>query len=452
MKLEPSLETLQQQIEFRVLLGPQAGSRLTLAPGDYDLGAGDDCSIILSGPKIRTLHARLSFDGEVPSLTPVEGSICDTQGNEITETIELDLGMPIEIGGIWISVDDVEAEWPNPTDVLPLAPPAAHPEPIEPASTNPPSTGSSVVARTGRARKLFFSVGASVGMVIIIVIAALLWNGHIAQPHQPALVQARAPVSDPPSLRKVRDIVATSGVGASIEISATRDQQVLVRGFVPDERTKSTLQQALLEVTPAPKLELFVDAEMMATAVQLIAEKIDPARAKLRVEGVNGGILSLEGAVNSQSVRESVMDLLSTGVPGLKRINSSIMLAEDLPQFLQDQLSEAGLLKKMQIIEKQPEFILRGTLNEDDMRRWETLIVNYTERYGKLLPVKASLRLALRKPPVQVQMIVGGAMPFVVTESGDRITRGGDINGNTLLIVKDNEIIFEGSERFRIAR
>jgi len=123
MKLEPSLETLQQQIELRVLLGPQAGSRLTLGPGDYDLGAGDDCSIILSGPKIQSLHARLSFDGEIPSLTPVEGSICDTQGNEITDTIELELGMPIEIGGIWISVDDVLADWPNPTDVLPLAPP-----------------------------------------------------------------------------------------------------------------------------------------------------------------------------------------------------------------------------------------------------------------------------------------------------------------------------------------
>jgi hypothetical protein len=144
--------------------------------------------------------------------------------------------------------------------------------------------------------------------------------------------------------------------------------------------------------------------------------------------------------------------LLSAGVPGLKRIHSSIILAEDLPQLLQDQLSEAGLLKKFQIIEKQPEFILRGTLNEDDMRRWETIIVNYTERYGKLLPVKANLRLALRKPPVQVQTIVGGVMPFVVTESGDRVTRGGDINGNTLLIIKDNEIIFEGSERFRISR
>ncbi len=146
------------------------------------------------------------------------------------------------------------------------------------------------------------------------------------------------------------------------------------------------------------------------------------------------------------------MDLLHAGVPGLKRINSSIVLAEDLPQLLQEQLAEAGLLKKMQIIDKQPEFILRGTLTEDEMRRWETLIVNYSDKYGKLLPVKASLRLAFRKPPVAVQSIVGGSMPFVMTESGDRVTRGGDINGNTLLFIKDNEIIFEGSERFRIAR
>ena len=47
---------------------------------------------------------------------------------------------------------------------------------------------------------------------------------------------------------------------------------------------------------------------------------------------------------------------------------------------------------------------------------------------------------------------VGGTTPFVTTENGDRITRGGDVNGNTLMIVKDTEIIFEGSERFRISR
>ncbi len=452
MKLEPSLETLQQQIELRVLLGPQAGSRLTLAPGDYDLGAGDDCTIILSGPKIQALHARLSFDGEIPTLTPVEGSICDTHGNEITETMELELGMPVEIGGIWISVDDVEAEWPNPTDVLPIAPAPAHPEPQEQAAEKSDPPPSSAAKKIAPAKKILFIAASVASMAAIVAVGAMLWRDYSAQPRQKVTMPIQAPLPDPPSMRKVRDIVATSGTGASIEISATRDQKVVIRGFVPDERTKTNLQKALLDVTPEPKVELFVDAELMATAIQLIAEKIDPSRAKLRVESVTGGVLSLEGAVITHSVRTSVMDLLHAGVPGLKHINSSVILAEDLPQLLQDQLSEAGLLKKMQIIEKQPEFILRGTINEDDMRRWETLIVNYSERYGKLLPVKATLRLALRKPPVHVQTIMGGAMPFVVTESGDRITRGGDINGNTLLFIKDNEIVFEGSERFRIAR
>ena len=79
--------------------------------------------------------------------------------------------------------------------------------------------------------------------------------------------------------------------------------------------------------------------------------------------------------------------------------SSSVVLAEDLPQILQDQLTEAGLLKKMQIIDRQPEFILRGSLAEDDMQRWESLIVKYSEKYGKLLPVKATIKLAYKNRP-----------------------------------------------------
>ena len=265
-------------------------------------------------------------------------------------------------------------------------------------------------------------------------------------------ITTRAVLADPPSMKKVRDIVASSGIGATIEISATRDRKVQVRGFVPDDRTAKSLQLALADVSPPPTVELHIDSLLMENAAQLIAEKIDAGRAKLKVESVTGGVLTLEGAVVSQSVRESIMDLLHAGLPDLKHVNASIVLAEDLPQILQDQLAETGLLKKMQIIDRQPEFILRGSLTEEDMQRWESLIVKFSEKYGKLLPVKATIKLTYRKPPVHVQAIVGGNTPFVITESGDRVTRGGDINGNTLLIVKDNEIIFEGSEKFRIAR
>ncbi len=454
MKLEPSLETLQKQIELRVLLGPQAGSRLTLAPGEYDLGAGDECEIILSGPKVEACHARLEFDGDSASITPIEGKISDAQGSEITDTLVLNLGMPIEIGGIWISVDDVEAEWPNPTDVVPIMPHLPHAEAgAQAVDSETPAQGETTdQVGSSRVRKILVISASFLGFIVLGISALFIAANVVDQQKKPSSTLAKPHVADPPSLKKVRDIIASSGVGATIEISVTPKQKVLVRGYAPDERTAKALQLALSEVSPAPQVELHTDAVLMETAVQLIAEKIDPRRAKLRIESVTGGVLTLEGAVISQSVRESVMDLLHSGLPDLKHIHSSIVLAEDLPQILQDQLTEAGLLKKMQIIDRQPEFILRGSLTEDDMQRWESLIVKYSEKYGKLLPVKATIKLAYKKPPIHVQAIIGGSMPFVVTESGERVTRGGDINGNTLLTVKDNEIIFEGSEKFRIAR
>lgn len=452
MKLEPSLETLQKQIELRVLLGAQAGSRLTLAPGDYELGAGDDCAIILSGPKIESLHALLSFDGETPSITPQEGKVSDAQGNEITGTFVLDLGMPIEIGGIWIAIDDIDAEWPDPTDVVPVMPAIPTPAPVANESAPTPASLPVKQKTSTGIKKLLVTAGISLSLLAVAGLGLLFWIAEMEKNQKIMAARVKVPIPDPPSLRLVQNVVATSGSGSAIEISINRSRQVVVKGFVPDESTRDSLLKSLAKIQPAPKAELFIDGEMQNTAVKLIAEKISPSKAMLRVGNVSGGVLSLEGAVTTQSVRESVMDLLYAGVPGLQRVNASIVLAEDLPQLLQDQLVSTGLSKKMQIIEKQPEFVLRGTLTEEELKRWEGLIVNYTERYGKLLPVKATVRLMLRKPPVQVQTIVGGDMPFVMTETGERIARGGDINGNTLLSIKDTEIIFEGSERFRIGR
>ena len=106
-----------------------------VAPGNYDLGDGDECEVILSGPKMESRHANLSFDGEHLIITPLDGKVCDAHGNEITESLALRLGMPIEMGGIWIAVDDVNAEWPDPTDVVPIMP-----APPTMASTNQQET------------------------------------------------------------------------------------------------------------------------------------------------------------------------------------------------------------------------------------------------------------------------------------------------------------------------
>ena len=455
MKLEPSLETLQARIELRVLFGPQAGSRLHVTPGNYDLGEGDECEVILSGPKMMGRHAQLSFDGEQLTITPLDGKVCDAQGNEITESFPLGLGMPVEMGGIWISVDDVDAEWPDPTDVVSIMPPPA----AAPAVSTNADGGSAVINNsadeTPRRRAKVALITSITALTVMGIAGITLATWLVNHPNEQAKtldVSPKTALPDPPNLHKVRQILGTTAAGSSVEVIVTRDRRLLIKGFVPDQASKVALTTVLETLTPPPQIDLQVDADLSAAATTLLAERIDPASAKLKVESVSGGVLTIEGAVLTQRARDAVMDLLQTSLPGLKRVNASIVMAEDLPQLLQDQLAASGILKKIQIIDKQPEFILRGALTDDDMRRWENLIVNFTERYGKLLPVKAVFKLATRKPPVNVQAIVGGTTPFVITENGDRITRGGDVNGNTLMIVKDSEIIFEGSERFRISR
>ena len=455
MKLEPSLETLQARIELRVLFGPQAGSRLQVAPGNYDLGEGDECEVILSGPKMLGRHAQLSFDGEQLTISPLDGKVCDAQGNEISESFPLGLGMPVEMGGIWISVDDVDAEWPDPTDVVSIMPPAAAAPATstsaEDSSTEKNDSTDEKPRRRAKAALITSITALTVMGIAGITLAAWLVN-HPNQPTTTLDATPKAALPDPPNLHKVRQILGTTAAGSSVEVIVTRDRRLLIKGFVPDQASKVALTTVLETLTPPPQIDLQVDADLSAAAATLLAERIDPASAKLKVESVSGGVLTIEGAVLTQRARDAVMDLLQTSLPGLKRVNASIVMAEDLPQLLQDQLAASGLLKKIQIIDRQPEFLLRGALTDDDMRRWENLIVNFTDRYGKLLPVKAVFKLATRKPPVNVQAIVGGTTPFVITENGDRITRGGDVNGNTLMIVKDTEIIFEGSERFRISR
>ena len=455
MKLEPSLETLQARIELRVLFGPQAGSRLQVAPGNYDLGEGDECEVILSGPKMLGRHAQLSFDGEQLTISPLDGKVCDAQGNEITESFPLGLGMPVEMGGIWISVDDVDAEWPDPTDVVSIMPPAAAAPATstsaEDSSTEKNDSADEKPRRRAKAALITSITALTVMGIAGITLAAWLVN-HPNQPTTTLDATPKAALPDPPNLHKVRQILGTTAAGSSVEVIVTRDRRLLIKGFVPDQASKTALTTVLETLTPPPQIDLQVDTDLSAAAATLLAERIDPSSAKLKVESVSGGVLTIEGAVLTQRARDAVMDLLQTSLPGLKRVNASIVMAEDLPQLLQDQLAASGLLKKIQIIDKQPEFILRGALTDDDMRRWENLIVNFTDRYGKLLPIKAVFKLTTRKPPVNVQAIVGGTTPFVITENGDRITRGGDVNGNTLMIVKDTEIIFEGSERFRISR
>jgi type III secretion system YscD/HrpQ family protein len=454
MKLEPSFDTLQAQVELRVLVGPQAGSSLSLGIGDYSLGTSDECEIILMGSRLESIHAILSFDGDQITVKPVEGKVCDAQGNEIMDTFPLTLGMPVDLGGVWVSVDSVDARWPDPADVLPT--------PVPPSSVEQSMAGLGVqtleadnpTSRLRNRAKITLIISA-VGLSLIVLIGILgaAWMiERQSHPEAVATVSKPAVPTIPINQTKILQIIQNLDLTRSVEMKISDKGSIRVSGYLPDDTTKKRLIQALDNVSPSPKTELYVDGELLEAAKKVLADKLDPARAKLKAESITSGVLKVRGAVSTQTAKESAYELVKSEVPGLRQIDGMILQAEDLPQQFQEKIIAAGLAKKLQVVSQQPEFVLRGTMTEEDLRNWETVLTEFNEDYGKILPIRATIRVVQKKSPFNVQIVVGGNMPFVITESGQRVTRGGDINGHTLITIKDTEVIFDGNEKIKISR
>jgi len=287
--------------------------------------------------------------------------------------------------------------------------------------------------------------------IAITAITVSVWLANHAEAPKPTVVKF-GPGPEPVATRELRRVLAEVVPGQMMNVSTRIDGTPKIEGYVPDLAMAGRVQRAIRKLSSTAAVTLRVGSEMLDAARKVVARQNAPARAMLTVSEVRNGNVLLSGAVTTSSVRDTIFDAIRAEVPGVRDVGGNLYTAEDLSGVLMDRMASAGLSGKLQVVDKQPEFILRGRLNEADSARWEKLLLGFTDDYGSLLPIRATVTVLQREPPVKVQMIVGGAMPFVVTSSGQHIGRGGDANGHTLSAVRDNEVIFDGNERFRIPR
>lgn len=452
-------------IELRVLYGAQVGSCLTLGPGEYLLGSGDDCTVMLAGQNVAERHATLRFDGTTVLIAPHDGIVRNAHGDEIDAEQELVLGLPVELGGVVITVDHTDAPWPEPESVTPAslaqrAAAEASSEEVDAADASSDAHAVDASAESAREGAIMQPPARTARNLPRWILAVLLMAGvggiglaswYVLASRQavkapPPAVESRPLVEQPPAAA-VKTLADFSGSALSLERLGSGWQ---VTGYVASNAAYTSLTNAMAAAAPAVKVKVAVDENILRDArAALDGEELN---AYLKVDSATHGVLALSGAAGSAESVERIRSLIKEKVPGVQEVKANVLLPEQLRGKLKERIAAAGLSERLVVKREGDELRLAGKLSLDEIRRWEEVILTFSKDYGNVLPVRATITRFVPKPPVGVQIIVGGAMPFIVTENGEHVNQGGSVDGHTLMSIKEGEVVFEGTQRIRIAR
>jgi type III secretion system YscD/HrpQ family protein len=104
----PTPESINN-IELRVLQGPQAGAVLPLTGEDIVIGSDRQCDVILQSPAIALRHAQLSVTDNDFSAIALDGQIIASAG--VPSAPPWQFGTAIYLGDVAITIDRNTAEW-----------------------------------------------------------------------------------------------------------------------------------------------------------------------------------------------------------------------------------------------------------------------------------------------------------------------------------------------------
>jgi len=452
-------------IELRVLYGAQMGSCLTLGPGEYLLGSGDECTVMLAGQNMAERHATLRFDGVTALIAPYDGVVRNAHGDEIEAEQELVLGLPVELGGVVITVDHADAPWPEPESVTPAGrehramkeepgedeqTPGALPDPeavhADAEAVQETTVTEASTSRPGQFRKWMLATTLIAGFSVLGVVAWYSIETRQAVKVIPAVETSKVDVAQPPAAA-VKTLADFAGSALTLEKLGSGWQ---VLGYVATNPEYTKLTNALAAAAPAVEVKVNVDENILRDAKAVL--DAGELNAYPKVDSATHGVVVVSGAASSVEAVERVRSLLMEKVPGVQEVKANFLLPEQLRGKLKERIAAAGLSERLAVKREGDELRLAGKLSMDEIRRWEEVLLAFSKDYGNVLPVRATITRFIPKPPIGVQIIVGGAMPYIVTENGEHVNQGGNVDGHTLMSIKEGEVVFEGTQRIRIAR
>ncbi len=432
--------------ELRVLSGIHQHAHAPIADGAL-IGADPECDIVLADAGIASHMARVRINATTWMLAPVAP---DGDGGPAAERR---FGEPGLLGPVWLALDAPEAPWIDAPVAEPRANPDTPPAQAEPDSIVAPAADSpppSAPAPARRTREALYVYGGMVSMLML----SLAGLSFLLPPQQQRLAQADAQqLAIDASLPEIMRVLERLGLSQRLNVTRRPDRSIVVTGWLRDAAEQDALAAALSKIWPMPALRVTNEADMQATAEQVL--KAYPLRYQTRYEG--DGRVAVRGVAPDAQQRARVGDALRGALPGLRFDLTEVELADETAARLASAAADAGLPS----LDMAWNGVRLEVSPPDDAGQTKKLAAvidafnaaRFQIAFLQARPERpAPKRAIVTSVPFQIRSVMGGAQPFIVLGDGSKLTPGGIYQQYKLVSIENGTVTFDGPAYAVISR
>ncbi|CUR67699.1 type III secretion system inner membrane ring subunit SctD [Achromobacter xylosoxidans] len=427
-------------LELRVLSGLHRRASAPIG-AEASIGADPDCDIVLADDGVAARAARIRSDETGWTLTPENGGVPERRQH----------GEPARLGPVWLTLAAADAPWTEspareeaPTEDEPSPEPAgdlpdAAPSPAAEAACPPPL----LPPRPARKGREALYVYAGMALMLLLCVSGVV---YIIQP-QPTVLAAADPMRQAieESLPAIKRVLEQQGLTERLTISRRPDQSIIITGWLRDAAEQEQVATAMARIWPMPALRLSNEADLRATALNVL--QAYPIRYDARYQG--DGVVAIQGIAPDAEQRARVGDMLRAALPGVRLDLGAVLLADEVGQRLAAAAAQAGL--------PEPQAKWNGARLEiappddpEQARRLASVIEDFNLAHFKvaaLLPATSAAaprRAIATTVPFTIRSVMGGAQPFVVLGDGTKLVPGGTYRQYRLVSIDNGKVTFDG--------
>ncbi|PJE80413.1 Yop proteins translocation protein D [invertebrate metagenome] len=479
---------------LKILSGNHQGAEIPLTSGNYSLGKGEHCDLVLTDESLKDVHLTLSITDDSsfqislskqkPSDTdpdenddadnsPTLNSVLYLNGDKTDENTSFNAFDILTTAGIHFSVGPAKDQWPEltlptitqtKTDSQKTASNSIHTEDKSDMSDNNSQleTNDDIDDEyeeegddeegTGVNLKLLLIIPLSI-ILLIIALAAFLFSSESVDPEQ-----IKKPIK---YLETAKRITAESALG-NITLEELPDHTILIKGYTDTRKSRDDFHKILRARAIPFKSRIIVMKDMRANAEALLQDR---GYKNLTVEvDSSPGHLVVTGYTISPEQIEKIIASMKHEIHGVKSIINQVRDHSDRVRALKNLLQEANLASRVQLIERPGKILLQQIQADDNQRKQLAQVISsFRKRYGNTPELIAAYKLASSGsktsissknttknliPAISIRGVSMGSIPYVIMADGAKYLVGAtldngyvieDINLEYLLLVKGTQ-------------